>query len=162
MVWVWRKLDIQKRWDWLVVLQAIQGWQEVFQPKITYSSTKTRNFPKQKHTGLHLIIKNRSCVLDTENKNKKLVKSRPEGHGHSLKKDRFFPTKWASVDLPRSGAWNLHAEEPRPKTPKDVFAYGEFNGELRLIIWRTDCCYLAIVSFVLTWVLGTHVSTPRG
>ena len=30
------------------------------------------------------------------------------------------------MDLPRSRAWKRHARECRPKTPKDVFTYGEF------------------------------------
>ena len=36
------------------------------------------------------------------------------------------------------------------KTPKDVLTYVEFNGELRMIITRTDCCYLAMFVLVLT------------
>ena len=91
-------------------------------------------FPKQKHTGLNLIITNRSCVLDTENKNKKPVKSTPEGHGHSLKKIVFF--------RPNEPAWKIfhagqafHAEPGRClKIKYDVFDYGEFNCELYLLI----------------------------
>ena len=66
------------------------------------------------------------------------------------KKIGFFEQMSGAWIFHAPRAWNLHAEEPRPKTPKDVFEYGEFNGELRMIISRTDCCYLAILLFVLT------------
>ena len=65
------------------------------------------------------------------------------------KKNHFFEAIRSVEDLPRSGAWKLHTGEHRPKTPKDVFEYGEFNGELRMIMSMTDCCYLDILLFVL-------------
>ena len=89
-MWVWSRLDMQKRRERLVILQAIQGRQEVYQPKITYSSTKTRKFSEQSTRGCILFKTNRSCVLDTENKHKKPVKSTTEGHGHIHKKIVFF------------------------------------------------------------------------
>ena len=112
-MWVWRGVDMHKRRDRCVFVQAIQDWQEVFEPKITHISTKSRNLTKPFGTDLRLIITNRSCMLDTENKNKKPVKSSTEGHGHSLKKSCFF-------FRPNEPAWNFHAPERGTATLKNT------------------------------------------